>query len=534
MIKNIVFKSLLTVCFVFAFSCQNTIEQKKEKPDLSNTDFIYLKDKYFELRNERFFPIMLNYCVSFRNIDNSLVVSPYINYEKYGEFEYHTKEETEKQLRAHFQLIKEIGFNTLRVTFDRGSEKYGRFYYSDFSIDDDYEKILAGFEDFMNIATEKGLRVMFLFRPPFTKSLENFTIKVLERFNTNPTIFAYDFFNEPLYFDPEPKRSKESARNVQLRWREMMNEYAPNQLFTIGFAEPIEVFRWDPEISLVDFVCIHTYHPLRVKSELYWYSKYINKPLMIGEIALPADGDSIPYSDQANFAEVISQYAIDCGIAGFGWWDFQEDLAQANSSFEAAYAGILNNDGITKTLDGNYTIIGTVKPVAEKIKKISEYQSKNKKERPINYYNNLGYNNFVIKGKVIDKKTKTPIEGAVVRGWTKWWNIGWNTYTDENGNFTLYSNEPFVHFSISAPGFSLAFFDKKLNYKKITNENFDINNLPNRELEYHSICYKPFLKENANSVFDFEPTRFNQAKFEAEMGTIKLVNILKKRHKNYK
>ena len=243
---------------------------------------------------------------------------------------------------------------------------------------------------------------------------------------------------------------------------------------------------------------------------------------MIGEIALPSDGDSIPYAHQANFAKEISEYAIDCGIAGFGWWDFQEDLAQVNSSFEAAYTGLLNHEGTTTTLDGNYIIIGTVKPAVEEIKKISEYQSKNKKEKPINYYNNLGYNNFVIKGKIVDQKTNQPIEGAVVRGWTKWWNIGWNTYTDETGNFTLYSNDPFTHFSISAPGFSKLFFDKNLNYKNITGENWDINNLPDKDLEYHSICYQPFLKPDAQSVFDFEPARFNQAKFEGDMGTLKL------------
>jgi len=520
--KNI-FKFLLLSSITFVCSCSSTSPALTiEQINLSNTDFIYLNGNYFELRNAKFFPVMLNYCVSFRNLDNHLVVSPYINYEKIGEFEYHTKEETEEQLRGHFQLIKEMGFNSIRVTFDRGHEKEGEYYYSDFSIEKDYEKILSGFESFINIATEKDLRVMFLFKAPFNKSLENFTIKVLERFNENPTIFAYDFLNEPLYFDPEQNRSKESARNLQLRWRAMMDQYAPKQLFTIGFAEPIEVFSWDPSMSLVDFVCIHTYHPLRVKSELYWYSKYTNKPLMIGEIALPADGDSIPYSDQADFAREISEYAIDCGIAGFGWWDFQEDIPQLSHSFEAAYTGILNNKDTTITKDGKYTIIGTVKPTAEEIKKILAYPSKNIKERPVNYYNNLGYNNFVIKGKIIDQKTKKPIEGAVIRGWTEWWNIAWNTYSDENGNFTLYSNEQFVHFAISAPGFSFKKFDKNLKYKKITNENFDLNSLPDRELEYHSICYKPFLKDNTNSIFDFEPTKFNQAKFETNMGVVKL------------
>jgi spore coat protein CotH len=98
-----------------------------------------------------------------------------------------------------------------------------------------------------------------------------------------------------------------------------MKQNAPNQLFTIGFSEPIEIFNWDPAMSPVDFVCFHSYHPLRVKNEIYWYAKYINKPLMVEEIALPADGDLVPYSHQANFAKYISEYAIDCGIASFGW-----------------------------------------------------------------------------------------------------------------------------------------------------------------------------------------------------------------------
>jgi hypothetical protein len=526
--KNII-KSLFLLCVIFVISCQNTTDTKREKSDLSNTDFIYLNGNYFELRNERFFPVMLNYCVSFRNINNELVVSPYLNYEKHGEFEYDTREETEEQLRGHFQLIKEMGFNSLRVTFDRLSGGDGKYYYSDFSIDDDCEKILSGFENFINIASEKELRVMFLLKAPFDKALENFTVKILKKFSTNPTIFAYDFFNEPLYFDPEPKKSKESARNVQLKWKTIMEQNAPNQLFTIGFSEPIEVYTWDPALSPVDFVCFHTYHPLRVKSEIYWYSQYVHKPLMIGEIALPADGDSIPYSYQAIFAKEISEYAIDCGIAGFGWWDFQEDLMQASTSFEATYTGILNHKSITTTADRRYSIIGTPKPVVDEIKKISQYQSKNKKERPVNYYNNLGYNNFVIKGKIIDKKTKKPIEGAVIRGWTEWWNIAWNTYSDKNGNFTLYSNEKYIRFTISAPNYYTKIFKKELNYKKITNENFDINNLPNRELEYHSISYIPFLKDTAHSVFDFEPAKFNQAKFEGKLNDVYL-NPIKLRY----
>ena len=527
-IKRKHFYSIVTIILivVWVISCKDTVKLTRPKVDLSNTDFIYLNGNHFELRNEKFFAIMLNYIVSFRNINDEFVFSPHIDYEKMGVYEANTKEEIENQLREHFQLIHEMGFNTIRVCFDRIGCSEKKYYYGadgkEFFIDTDYEKILDGLETLTNIAEEKGLRIMLLFKKPWEdKSLEDFTIRILKKFKDNPTIFAYDLMNEPLYFNNNQFNTKKEVFDIVSYWQKIMYEHAPYQLFTIGFSEPIEVFLWDPAMLPVDFVAFHTYHPLRAKNEIYWYSTYVNKPWMIGETALPADNDSISYNDQANFMRKAYQYVVDCGGTGFGWWDFQE-ASQGN--FEARFTGILNHEGITTTQDGKYTIIGTVKPAAKEIMHFSEYTPK-EKVRPINYFNMLGYNNFVIKGKIIDKKNKKPIEGAVIRGWTEWWSIAWNTYSDENGNFTLYSNEKYVHFAISAPNYSTEVFDKYLNYNKIINENMDINNLPNRELEYQKIAYIPFLKDSAKSVFDFEPTKFNQAKFEGDMGVIKLKRI---------
>ena len=84
--------------------------------------------------------------------------------------------------------------------------------------------------------------------------------------------------NEPLYLDSEPVRKKKNALKIVKNWSNLMKRHAPYQLFTIGFAEPIEVFQWDPYLLPVDFVQFHTYHPLRVPNEIYWYSKYIGKP----------------------------------------------------------------------------------------------------------------------------------------------------------------------------------------------------------------------------------------------------------------
>ena len=103
----------------------------------------------------------------------------------------------------------------------------------------------------------------------------------------------------------------------------MVRRNAPHQLFTIGLAEPIEVFEWDPPTIPVDFVEMHTYHPLRVQSEMWWYSHYCGKPWMVGETGLPADDDSVSYGAQMAFMFWTYRYAKINGACGYGWWSFR-------------------------------------------------------------------------------------------------------------------------------------------------------------------------------------------------------------------
>ena len=166
---------------------------------------------------------------------------------------------------------------------------------------------------------------------------------------------------------------------------------------------------------------------------------------MLGETALPAENDSIPYQYQCEYFDHVFRYAKDCGVCGFGWWEFQD----ANIGvFEGKYAGILHHNDTTYTADGKHRILGAPKPIAEHIQTALEYIPQNQASRPFNYYNMLGYSNICIKGKVVNKRNKG-IEGAVVRGWNKDWSVGMHTFTDSEGNFTLYSNDSCVHFKIS-------------------------------------------------------------------------------------
>ena len=523
--KNLLTLSIITVIVfsIFLNSCGN---EDKEIPQ----GFVYIEDNVFKIDGHDFFPLMINYKVDVRMAGDDVVISPALYYDDNYKYESFTKDEMTEQFYSHMELMRDLGFNTVRLCIDViGSDENGRYYPSSqggIYLKDKEKEILDGIEEALSIADSLGMKVMLLLKPPFDREVQDYIIAMLKYFSDNPTIFAYDFMNEPLYFDTE-NHNKKSAVEVVTKWRNFAKKHAPHHLFTIGFSEPIEVFEWDPSMIPVDFVQIHTYHPLRIPNEIWWYSNYCGKPWIIGEISLPADNDSITYEQQAYFVKEAYQYVIDCGGIGFGWWEFQDHI-NPKLNFEANYSGLLNHEGVTKTKSGK-EIKGTLKPAALEFIKLSQLKPKNthtsKELRRDNYFNMLGYENYVVKGKITNDGK--PVEGAAIRGWNQYWIVGMNTFSDENGEFTLYSNDSCMHFEISAPSLeNVKFGSEKLNlkYQRVDGKSHDFSDLENVALEYHKISYFPFLK-NDSTLLDFKPEMFNKAKFAADMGTIELKKI---------
>jgi|YNPMSStandDraft_2_1061718.scaffolds.fasta_scaffold00152_17 hypothetical protein len=509
-----------------------------------NDNFIQLVDNQFFYKGKPFFPMMLNYVTYIRNVNGKYVVSPDKEYDDPTIYEGSDADSVLHVLKGHLTLIKELGFNTVRWVYRTGLNRfqnklnikiYGNQGFKEIPLAGNEQIIFDCADQFLNIADTIGLKVMYLIEPPIDHpELEQFTIQLLKKFQDRSVIFAYDFFNEPLYFDNENlppsqrNRSKQDALRLVSKWRDWVREYAPYHLFTIGFAEPIEVFEWDPSILPVDFVEFHTYHPLRFPNEVFWYTQYVKKPVMIGETSLPADNDSITYEEQRQFMVDAYHYARSLGCIGFGWWQFQE-VQWGN--YEHDFTALLNHKGITKTKSGNFIIKGSLKPAALEVKKLLEtIPPKIKKPQPwVNYYNMLGYQNIVLKGKIVEAGTQKPIEGALIRGWTEWWDIAANTYTNAKGEFTLYSNKEFVHFQVSAPGKENLTFDYKAQYKPIVPNPTPWDQLPYQQLEYHKISYQPFLKKDTTGAtyktFHFEPSLFYRAQYEGEMKTIELKKV---------
>ena len=518
--KRILF--VLLVCFVYSCTLFDKYEYTCNPRNKEYYDFVYIDGDNFKIGDTVFFPLMVNYKVEPIKVGNEVVISPARYYELPMLYEAKSKDSILYQVEGHLQMIKEMGFNTIRVCMDVVSKDgKGYYYYSDKPVylRNDCNDIIKAVDDFLNMAKSKGIRVMLLIKPPLDDELMDFTISLLGAFSDNSTLFCYDFMNEPLYFDPQQDRKKEDAFTVVSQWKDVMDKYAPHQLFTIGFSEPIEVFEWDPSILPVDFVQFHTYHPLRVPNEIWWYSHYVGKPWMIGETSFAVDNDSVGYEMQTYFMREVFQYALNCGAAGFGWWEFQDSY---NVHFEAEFSGLINHEGNTCTNDDKYSMVGTMKPAAYEVGKLKSYIPQ-KEWQAVNYYNMLGYNNVLLKGVVLEKGTNKPIEGAVVRGWNNDWSVGLNTYTNKEGVFTLYSNDVCTHFEISAPGMTKIKFDKELDYIFVDTV-YTLDNLPNRKLEYHNISYKPFLI-NDTQLLQFDSTKFSLHKMEGSMPAVYLEAI---------
>lgn len=500
-------------------------------------EFVSLEGKQFMWKGKPHYPIMVNYVVDFVDTQEGIVLSPGILYEDPQTYSYTHRDSLNIQLDAHLALIKEMGFNTVRLCFDRVSiddtgvhfrtRTGGRLY-----LQSDLRRIHNLLDGFLKLADARGLKTMVLLRSPHEHPhLESFTKATLKKFKHRPEIMAYDLFNEPLYFDPL-KLDKNGAYHTVSEWKKWMNTYAPHHLLTIGFAEPIEVFRWDPQVLPVDFISFHTYHPLRIPNEIYWYSTYIDKPWMLGETSLPSENDSISYEEQRQFLKEVYQWVKACGGSGFAWWEFQDEPLLPRH--DAAFNGLLNNEGTSQVSGNPHTVRGTRKPAAHQLLKSIAQEPSLPCSCAVNYHNMVGYSNLVLEGRITDGSTGKAVEGALIRGWNEDWSVGLNTFSDAQGNFALYSNDHCTHFEISAPGMTLLQLDTAYQFTAIHDDVPPLDSLPNQLLEYHDIHYQPFLRAGSipdtidadHFIFDFDPSLFSKASYQSSMGTLKLMPFI--------
>jgi len=453
-----------------------------------------LNNNKFEIDSKPFTPIVLNYIVSWQTNGKDYWGSPTADYGKL----YTNKEEAHKALLSEFELIKELGFNTVRIVRigePNIDKEFGTLSYrlkinetkdTLISLDNTlaYKNYFNSINEVLNIASQSGLKVILLTKlSPNHVSSNNYLQKITTRFKNNKTILALDLFNEPLYFD-SPEKEKKEVYAIVSTWNHTVKNNDIKRLTTIGLEGIREVFRWDPNILPVDFISYHPYEyePEQVRNEIYWYGKYTKKPWIIGETAIPADNDSITYEKQAQFAKKTIQQTFNCGGIGYSWWQYKD---VEWGVYHANFMGILNRNGETKTSTGK-TINGTPKPIATQFKNIDIKANHDSCLCLNNYYNYSANDSFKIVGVMIDKKNN-PIEGGVVLAWNEDWTHSYHTITKKDGSFELLGSYPFYHWMASATEYIMIRGELNPDTASIHNKipTINLGNLKIKRLELH-------------------------------------------------
>ncbi len=447
----------------------NTEGLKEKKEDLSSSSFftapkisfhtpsentgITLKGKTFYDNGKPIFPVFTNYIVGL--VDDGKEVWPCASeyFTEDSEDFPRNKSSSVNAMSADFELLSSKGIQYLRITGLGETEKNTktnklflhtkllsrkqgtRHLVSEKDISDYFDAVAL----VLDLAYAHKIRVVLLVKTVLLdKERENMLEKFASRFSGHPGLMAYDFFNEPLYFDRAFHEKIEIVKSVA-RWNGIVKKNAPHQLTTIGLVGIREVFEWDPSLLPVDFVSFHPYEfePEQVRNEIYWYGKHVNKPWIIGETAIPADNIKVSYETQKKFAEDTFRQSYHCGASGYSWWQYKDvDWKR----YHANFMGILSLQGTTLTPSG-YLVSGTCKPVAAVFLAFSAYRQSLPCSLLPNYYNyteKTKKTKCLLTGKVLDKK-KRPVSGAVIMVWNKDYSVSYHTVSKADGSFELKS-----------------------------------------------------------------------------------------------
>jgi len=453
----------------------------KHKEDINyskTAGYVILDSGKFKLEGRAFYPIALNYMVSIQADNAGIFACSYKGYGPESKHRFTNRDSCFNELLNDFTLVHKMGFNTLRLVGigeefveDRntgllsigvgiGNERDSTLLLNN---EKSYMLYWNAIEKLLSIADEAGLKVIFLTRVfheiPAT---EEHLGKLTARFALNTTVFAWDLFNEPLYFDSLLHKKNEVAA-ITSKWNQIVKENSPNHLTTIGLASMREVFEWDPNLVNVDFISFHPYEyeHEQTRNEMYWFSKNVHKPWMIGETAIPADNDSISYDLQRRYAFGMLAQAYNCGAIGFSWWQFKD---VEWSDYRANYYGILNRHGETTVTDKG-TVFGSPKPAQDAFIHYKPEPSPGGCLCMDNYYNYSSNDKFLLIGKILDEYEQ-PIEDAVILAWDEYWINSFHSVSKKDGSFELKSSFPLYHLKATATLYSV--YEEHLDPKTAT------------------------------------------------------------------
>jgi hypothetical protein len=426
--------------------------------------FVSMGEHGFQLHGKPFFPLAVNYIASLRVVGDSMWIGPSTNYASFDIRPAPSRSAHLTELHADMELIHEMGFNTVRIVgfadqlVDQDSTRYRVHNEADvdtvidFHDEATYERYLDAVEGMLDAVRAAGLHAILLVQVRIGHPMtEAHFARIADRLASDTVVLAYDLFNEPLYFD-RPERPKKEVYAVLQRWRKLFDAHAPDQLYTMGLTGIRETFEFDPNMLGVDFISYHPYEyePDQVRNELRWYHNNVKVPWMIGETAIPADNDSVPYMEQLRFAERTLLQSRACGAIGYSWWQFQD--VEWNR-FHPNYMGVLNREGTIRTRNGE-EVRGSPKPVVQAFQRFDPWADPGECLCLPNYLNYSEGRKCKITGRLVDRDGKPINEGTII-AWNEHWTSSYHTTSGSDGRFELRSTFWLYHWMVSATRYSM-------------------------------------------------------------------------------
>jgi hypothetical protein len=448
---------------------------------------------------------------------NDYYLSPFWNYSDnhvdndftgFARFSIGSIAECLAKLESDMERIESMNFNTVRIVGISPKYESGNLSFPTGSL----TTYFALLEQLLDLLAVQDLKAILSISAPKDETLENQYIDFLndftEHFNDNTTILGYDFFNEPRDLNIDTKEKYRIASRVS-NWHYTVKNNAPNHLTTVGYTHAKTVFNYDPALHPVDFASFHIYAKDEnstnsnniIAGHLKWFSDNINIPWIIGETGYSGTNNTVDSdpngecgteSQQKQFADFTLQRALDCNCKGYSWWNYQEyhwDDEPIHYPWED-FLGIItrydrelpNNGEREKLVGSSFRNFNTSN---------IDYSNCTK---PSTYYNGKNYTYLQCLGKIVDNDGN-PIQGAVIYG-RKTINGSYPnflTYTDENGDFRLYtqSGGTFDALWISYPGYSIT---------KLENPRRSIGTRTITANNYMNCWLKKWSNENSNSI----------------------------------
>ena len=480
--------SIFIIIFIL-FSCSKIKENYTPEIDTDGNfaNYISMDGKIFKDGEQDFYPVIMNYSmdVHSKKTDStvSFIASPRGGYHpEYGNEEGKSMEPWSKDpekllsiIGAHFTSIKDMGFNSLRLTGFTSTDTYnnGKGFHTWSKIDisnsdEGNQNIKNGMvpllKQILHLAEENQLRVILLLSAIETQpdNQLNFYSKIAASLKNEKALMAYDFYNEPLYFDKGNYTKKETKAFVE-SYNKSIKKVSPNHLTTIGLSHYKIVSEWDPELMDVDFLSFHLYPYWskhldkleRFEAKFYWISQNITKPWIIGETGLNTAEGCEPlnwswgnYEEQLEFMNYSLKLNRMAGASGYSWWTFQDmrfPPGKIEGTCNVTDYGLVNRKQGTFTNSKGEKILGKLKHKNEDLPFTNfindhPYQPSfwDKSLTPDKVYYNIDYLPYenIAKGKVINEKSE-PIANAIVTIYNTKSKSRYTTFTKPNGSFEI-------------------------------------------------------------------------------------------------